>query len=249
MNFNDIVLIVDKSGIEYVKVEKPDGTVLWEISQDHSDYLVLTMKTTVVDEQVPLCYSREGIGYFDHFAEAVEELVIDGVVTEITPYHIFKQIGEHEVKYKFKNNEIPAPFSAAYGMFYNNTYIIKAVVGDNIVNVGHYAFVYCSKMTSFEGGDGMKQIHPHVLDGCTGLIDVVFGSKMKFISTFSMDNCRSIRNLTMKYDGVVEVNTFAGDPLEKIPYNANIYVPAEQVEKYQSDSYWKTRGEYIQAIK
>lgn len=241
MNFNDIVSVVDKYGREYVKIEKKDGTVLWELSVDNSDYLVVTMRTTMKDEEVKLCLNN---GYLDN----IDEIVVDGEVIDKTITYVFEKIGEHEVKYKFMNNEIPEPSSGAYGLLYMNSNVVKAVVGDNITYVGNYAFYYCTNLESFILGNGVRQIKMHSLEGCSNLTDVVFGENMKFIGTFAMENCKSLNNMTLKYNGVVEVNTFAGDPIYGAPSKMNVYVPAEQVERYKIDTYWKTRASYIQPI-
>ena len=74
---------------------------------------------------------------------------------------------------------------------------IAFVVPNNVVNVGEYAFIGCTKLTHLTIGANVEAISPYAFANCVGLEDVVFNDKLNTIGPSSFYNCSGLTEIIL----------------------------------------------------
>ena len=74
---------------------------------------------------------------------------------------------------------------------------IAFVIPSNVVNVGEYAFIGCTKLTHLTIGANVETISPYAFANCVGLEDVVFNDKLNTIGPSSFYNCSGLTEIIL----------------------------------------------------
>ena len=116
-------------------------------------------------------------------------------------------------------NEYANPLSQAHHFYTNETTEIKElVIPYDVINIGKYAFVGCSGLTSVFIGNSVTSIGKSSFSNCDRLTSVIIGNSVTSIGESSFSNCNRLTSVTIG-SGVknFENNAFDGcDNLKKV---------------------------------
>ena len=155
------------------------------------------------------------------------------------------------------------------GAFQGCTSLANLVIPDSVTRIDSYAFTNCSNVTNLTISNSLTGIDNSVFSGLFKLTTVVVPPSVTYIGANSFDNCTGLTSLTFlstqlrglatsalaNCTSLMSITCYAinppnmtGNPLQNVPANCNIYVPAQSVEAYKQAQYWSDRADYIQAI-
>ena len=124
----------------------------------------------------------------------------------------------------------------------------------NVKSVDHYAFAYCTGLTSVTIPSSVTKIGIAAFYGCSGLKTVTIGSGVTSIGGSAFEQCSGLKTVTIG-SGVTSINSYAfygcdnavihiqattppSISSNSFSENSIISVPAESYSKYTSATYW-----------
>ena len=131
-------------------------------------------------------------------------------------------------------------------IFQDCTSLSSVTIENGVTNIGERDFWNCTSLTSIDIPDSVTAINNDAFYKCTSLSNVTIGSGVTSIGWSAFANCSSLTN--------VIINALTPPPLTNSDAfndtNANlvIYVPAESLEAYKTESSWSGYASRIQAI-
>ena len=96
--------------------------------------------------------------------------------------------GEGEMKTSYDS---PSPWSDY------KIYIKYVTVEDGVTSIGHYAFQYCSSLTSVTIGNNVTSIGAYTFEGCSGLTSVTIPNSVTSIGYQAFYNCTGLTSVTI----------------------------------------------------
>lgn len=144
----------------------------------------------------------------------------------------------------------------------------NVTLANGINSIKNSAFSSCSSLSSIILPDSVTEILQSAFENCSALTSVTLPQNNTlttlpnrcFMSTAltSIDipanitamgdralQTSTLRSITLRASSVVQITS---NTLYNVPADCAIYVPADLVSSYQSDSSWSSRSAYIQAI-
>ncbi len=126
----------------------------------------------------------------------------------------------------------------------------EVIIGDDMGGLGSWAFLNCTALKTVKIGDGILYnengyeynlglfcIDPNAFSGCTNLTTVVIGANMQIINENAFKQCNKIK--TLECHAIVPPRLYNTNTFTSTCYqNANLFVPRESIEAYQTDEYW-----------
>jgi len=126
----------------------------------------------------------------------------------------------------------------------------EVTIGDDMGGLSSYAFLNCTALKTVRIGDGiieeedgyeyntgLYQIGDNAFSGCTNLTTVVIGACVQSINSNAFKQCNKIK--TLECHAIVPPTLNNGNSFTSTCYqNANIFVPRESIEAYQTAEYW-----------
>ena len=108
-------------------------------------------------------------------------------------------------------------------------------IPNSVLKIGGSAFNGCSNLTSVKIGDGVQEISYYVFGGCTRLEKVVIGAGMNSIGMRTFIDCNQLSSVTVMNPNVPSL---VSDGFSS--FGANLYVPSQSINAYNSADYWKS---------
>lgn len=120
----------------------------------------------------------------------ITEMSIDGASVEPTPTYTFTDDLQHVVRYRFKNPQFVKEFT-----FSGCTTVQAFKLSDSITNIGMYAFDNCDELTNVEIPNVIG-IGPWAFLHCSKLESIVFGENLRGISDEAFYMCSRLKEIT-----------------------------------------------------
>lgn len=115
--------------------------------------------------------------------------------------------------------------------------LTSVVLPDSLTTIGSYAFQNCKSMLRVEFGDGVEIIGQYAFYNCAGVTSVTLPDCVTEISNQAFRGCKALTSLYCKALVPPSMGTY-------IFYDTSsdfaIYVPAESVEDYKSETSWSS---------
>ena len=86
--------------------------------------------------------------------------------------------------------------------------IIRVVLGNDVANIGNYAFYMCDRLTSVTIPDGITSIGNYAFEACTGLTSVTIPNSVTSIGYRTFFACTGLTSVTIP-DSVTSIGTSA----------------------------------------
>ena len=115
------------------------------------------------------------------------------------------------------------------------------VLSDNITTIGRYAFYLCEGITSVTLPNNLKTIKDYAFQGCSNLVTLTIPAEVESIGRYAFQSSTS--QLTEIYClPTIPPSIIAGEfCFDSSIYNkCKLYVPANSLNKYQSEKYWQS---------
>lgn len=156
------------------------------------------------------------------------------------------QAGEITLSYlTFVNFGLCTSAIMEYALRYCKTLTTIKVTGHNLKLIGTEAFNGCTNLTNISSLDDVTEIRSLAFKDCTSLTSVTIGSNITKIGDGAFKNCSGLTSITIHAVTPPSIGhgegSFDGS-------SCPIYVPAESVESYKSDRYWRYYSSRIQPI-
>ena len=128
--------------------------------------------------------------------------------------------------------------SSAYYVLTNNTELAngtKIIVGENVINIGKYAFGYCSKLTDVTISDSVINIDEGAFFFCSKLKNVIFGKSVNSIGSNAFWTC-PLESVNLP-DGLISIGSSAIASCKA----TNINIPGS-VSNIEENAFWYCRN-------
>lgn len=120
--------------------------------------------------------------------------------------------------------------------FFQNSGLDSVNIGDEVTNIGDYAFAAAYNLKSVEIPDNVQNIGNNAFRSCSGLTSVVIGAGLINVANWAFEYCSNLTSVTCKAVTPPSIGTDTFNGAEKIQI---LYVPAESVELYRASD-WST---------
>ena len=121
--------------------------------------------------------------------------------------------------------------------FYDCDGLTEVTIGNSVTYIGGGAFNYCSGLTEVTIPNSVTSIESGTFSYCTSLTEVTIGNSVTSIGSSAFYACW---NLTTLYSLSTTPPTAEGSTFYSSNYaNADVFVPAEALEAYQTADVWK----------
>ena len=122
--------------------------------------------------------------------------------------------------------------------------LTEATIGNGVTSIGTNAFYYCNKLTSISIPDATTSIGGSAFSNCSALRDVTIGNGITSIGGSAFSYCGNLKSITIKATTppTLDYEAFYRTGL------SYIYVPAESVDAYKTETNWSAYANRIQAI-
>ena len=117
-------------------------------------------------------------------------------------------------------------------------------IPNDIVNIGNYAFNYCSGLNSITIPNSVTSIGIDTFRGCSGLRSVTIPSGVTSIDEYAFYGCTRLTSITVEATTPPTLGSSAFDRTNNCP----IYVPDASLNTYKAASGWSTYASRIQGI-
>ena len=123
------------------------------------------------------------------------------------------------------------------------TEIKDLVIPNSVTNLGQYAFIRCSSLTSVTIPNSVTSIGDYAFSGCTGLTSIIIGSGVATIGEGVFHDCTGLLNVYCYAEQIPTTDsyTFFDTPISQ----ASLHVPASVLIVYQALSPWKNFGTIV----
>ncbi len=114
-----------------------------------------------------------------------------------------------ESVYLGRNISFDSAYNYGYSPFYNNRGNIELTIGEQVTEIGKYAFSYCSGLTSVVIPSRVRTIGSSAFSGCRGLTSVNFNAeKCSSMSSSVFSGCSSLTEINIG-DNVTTIPSYA----------------------------------------
>ena len=131
-------------------------------------------------------------------------------------------------------------------IFQGCTSLSSVTIGNGVTNIGGRDFWNCTSLTSINIPSSVTSIGNDAFYGCTSLSSVTIGSGVTSIGWSAFGKCSSLTNVII--NALTPPPLAESDSFDGTNANLVIYVPAESVEAYKTESSWSRYTSRIQAI-
>lgn len=161
--------------------------------------------------------------------------------------------------------------SIAYRVFYGNSNIKSITMPDQIVKIGLFAFRECKNLESIRLSNKVETLGDSCFWNCSSLAEINLPTSLKKIEPYAFWNtaittidipesvseiglgafnkCSQLEKVYIRHDSVVKTTfTTVYQAFSNCPNLKTIYVPAELVEQYKTDTNWSLYSDKFQAI-
>lgn len=165
--------------------------------------------------------------------------------------------------------KIPSSVTSIGNSAFNNCYSLSEVtIPSSVTSIGNSAFYYCYSLSNITIPSSVTSIGTSAFSTCYSLSSVTIPSSVTSINSYMFQNCYSLSSITIPSSvtsisysafancyGVSEYHFESATPptlestnvFDGIVSDCIIYVPAESVEAYKTETNWITYASYIQA--
>ncbi len=96
------------------------------------------------------------------------------------------------------------------------------VLGNNVTEIGEYAFRDCSGLTSVTIPNSVTSIGYGAFNGCTGLVSITIPSSVTSISNYAFDGCSGLTSVTVE---ITDLAAWCTNPVTfSIPSSCTLYL-------------------------
>ena len=142
-------------------------------------------------------------------------------------------------------------FSDSYSnpLFYANHLYVKgqevneAVIPDGVTNIGDFAFLNCTGMTSVSIPSSVTSIGKYTFRNCTGLQSITIPGRVISIGDYAFSGCSRLETVICKAVNVPDIGVSAFYNVSQ--YTGTLYVPAGSVDAYKSTGQWQDFGKIL----
>ncbi len=87
----------------------------------------------------------------------------------------------------------------AYALYDCND-LVCLKLPQSVKSLGEFSLYSCTSL-KYLNAEGLQSIGRHAMDGCAEMTDLIFGDSLTEIGLGALENCRSLRNLTLPFVG------------------------------------------------
>ena len=144
-----------------------------------------------------------------NYDQSIKSFEINGEVIEeglnVPIIYQFDTVGEHIIKYEFKN---PTKVGNDSPLFYNLATVKKIIIPDTFTTISNNAFNSRSGLTSVTIGNNVTSIGANAFRDCRNLTNVTIGNSVTSIDTDAFTNCYNLTSIIIP-DSVVYIGGHA----------------------------------------
>lgn len=129
--------------------------------------------------------------------------------------------------------------------FSNCTNLATVEMSNTITSIGSGAFVGCSSLTNAVFSTSLRTIGSQAFLNCTSLQTVDLGSSVTSIGSQAFNSCNSLLSFTVR---ATTPPSLLNSNALSYTNNCPIYVPAQSVNAYKTETNWIAYASRIQAI-
>lgn len=191
---------------------------------------------------------------------------------DVSTSHVYEAAGDYAIALTVADGcEVGMVNPSWYGILGEpyNVALIHAIIGENVTNIGEYAFSDCCSLSSITISDSVTSIEMCAFFNCNSLSSINIPDSVTSIQGSVFTNCSSLSSITIPNSvtsidllafsecGFVKVyNILPATPPSLRSENAFMgssddcifYVPAESVDAYKTASQWSKYADRIQAL-
>ena len=117
--------------------------------------------------------------------------------------------------------------------FQNNTNLKKLIIGNQVTNIGHYAFYGCKKLSSVSFGRKVKYISRYAFAGCTSLKKITLPSGVDTIGHHTFYGCKKLNKIVLK-TGRLKAGSIGTQAFLKTGKKPSVSVPPACLSRYKT---------------
>ena len=144
---------------------------------------------------------------------------------------------------KYTSNHTSNPLYYAHHLYSDQSTEIKdLVIPEGVTNIGCYAFLFCSGLTSVSIPNSVTSIGDGAFSNCSGLISVSIPNSVTSIGISAFYNCSSLTSVTVGLTSPITINQVCFSNRA----NATLYVPYGSSAAYKAADYWNEFKEIVE---
>ena len=114
--------------------------------------------------------------------------------------------------------------------------LTSVTIPNSVTSIGNYSFSYCSALTSVTIPNSVEKIGKNAFESCSALKSVSLGNSLSIIGNYTFKDCNNITKVESK-NSTAPTMTEVVFPTT-VYENAQLVVPLEASESYQSATGW-----------
>lgn len=135
--------------------------------------------------------------------------------------------------------------SITWSAFSGCSSLVSITIPEKVTSIGASAFSDCTSLISAIIPESVTKIEWSAFSGCSSIVSIVIPKNVTSIGDKAFYGCSGLTSITV-LPGLPP--TGGGALMFDNTNNAPIYVPARSVEIYQTEEYWSSYADRIQAI-
>lgn len=127
---------------------------------------------------------------------------------------------------------------------HNKGRILFAEFGDNVTEIGTYAFSECCALFHIGLGSELTNVNSYAFQNCSNLTYLTFPNTVSIIGAMAFSGCGGI--VEYRFKSVVPPTLINTNAFSSMRSSARIYVPGASVDAYKSATNWASYSSYIE---